>query len=799
MIDTPALHTPMIQQYLKIKGDYPDMLLFYRMGDFYEMFFEDAIRGAELLNITLTYRGESAGQRIPMAGVPYHAVENYLSKLVKQNQSVAICEQIGDPNTSKGPVERAVMRVITPGTLTDEALLDERTDTLLVGIAKDREKFGLAILDLSTGQFTVSELAHAMALRSELARLKPAEILVDEFFPKNILPQTCIKTRPVWEFELDTARRSLCKQLGTRDLRSFECDHLTLALQAAGCVMQYVHYTQRTALAHIRSLKTEQATDSVMLDAHTRRHLELITNLQGGKENTLASVIDHCDTAMGSRLLRRWLQRPLRDKNLLNQRQESITTLKKSYESVQTLLKPIADIERVTARIALRSARPRDLISLRQALQQLPQLQKLLNALSEAELLKQLTADLAPQETIHTTLEKAIIANPPLLIRDGGVIADGYDAELDELRSLQQTADGFLTKLEADEKKRTGISTLKVGFNKIHGYYIEISRGQAIKAPDDYLRRQTLKNAERYITPELKRFEEKMLSAQDRALAREKFLYGQLLEMLVTELPVLQSIAQALATLDVLTNLAERADTLRLVAPQLGDAATIQIKAGRHLVVEQMQTEPFVPNHLNLNPHRKMLLITGPNMGGKSTYMRQTALIVLLAYIGSFVPAQEATIGPIDRIFTRIGAADEIASGRSTFMVEMTETANILHYATANSLVLIDEIGRGTSTFDGLAIAWATATHLAKTTQAFTLFATHYFEMTKLEGHIPTIYNVHFSATEDAQGKIIFLHKVQSGPASKSYGIHVAELAGIPSSVIENAKEKLVELENNKS
>lgn len=790
-----ANHTPMMQQYLKIKSAYPDMLLFYRMGDFYEMFFDDAIRGAKLLSITLTYRGEFNGQRIPMAGVPYHAVENYLAKLVRQGEAIAICEQMSEPGAAKGPVERAVTRVITPGTVTDEALLETHTDNLLVGIAQRKERFGLAILDLTSGRFTLLEVADNTALRSELARLQPAEILISEHFPCTLLPPTHVKKRPVWEFELSTATRLLCKQFGTQDLHSFACEKLDLALSAAGCVMHYLHYTQGPLLAHIRTIKVEQPDDSIILDAGTRRNLELTRNLAGNTENTLASIINKTSTAMGSRLLCRWLHRPLRDRLILQQRQQAVNTLLKHYEALQIILRAIADIERIAARIALGSARPRDLVALRHALQQLPALQTVLKPLLNAELLSRLAHDLQPRNTMSELLQRAIIEHPPLLIREGGVIANGYDQELDALRHLQENASAFLLTLEREEKQRTGIATLKVGFNQVHGYYIEISRGQANHAPSHYVRRQTLKNAERFITPELKRFEEKMLSSQERSLAREKFLYAQLLEILLQQLSIIQRTANAIAELDVLNNLAERAETLQLYAPVLVDKMTIDIKGGRHLVVEQLQNEPFIPNDLLLDEQRKMLLITGPNMGGKSTYMRQAALIIILAHIGSYVPAQQATIGSIDRIFTRIGAADDLAGGRSTFMMEMTETATILHYATEKSLVLIDEIGRGTSTFDGLAIAWATAVYLVNNTRSHTLFATHYFEMTQLEKGHAGVHNMHFSAAEDAQGKIIFLHKIQTGPANKSYGIHVAELAGLPLSVLAAARKKLAELE----
>lgn len=780
-------HTPMMQQYLRIKAEHPDMLLFYRMGDFYEMFFDDAVRGAELLDITLTHRGETDGKKIPMAGVPYHAAENYLAKLIKLGESVAICEQIGDPALSKGPVERKVVRILTPGTVTDEALLDEQRDNLLLAIAQHKNNYGLAVIDISSGQFTVLEVTGEENLRNELERLKPAEILISENLPLLSSIKASIKLRAPWEFELSTARRILCQQFEVQDLTGFGCHEMELALSAAGCVLQYVKHTQRTALPHIHNIKSEQLSDSVILDANTRRNLELTKNLSGGNENTLASVIDKTKTAMGSRLLHRWLHQPLRDQSRLLLRQQAIADLQNHADDIQMILQGTADVERILARVALQSARPRDLIALKNTIARLPELIKLLALDNPA--IKKLVHQLQPQDEVFNLLNRAIIENPPVIIRDGGVIAAGYDVELDELRNIKEQASEFLLKLEKQEQERTGINTLKVGFNSVHGYYIEISRAQANKAPTDYLRRQTLKNAERFITPELKTFEDKALSAQEKALAREKYLYQQLLAILNTHLLPLQTMAAALATLDCFTNLAERATSLRWARPTLTNTHGIIIKAGRHPVVEAM-LPAFVPNDLQLNDATKMLIITGPNMGGKSTYMRQTALITLLAYIGSFVPATSATIGPIDRIFTRIGASDDLASGRSTFMVEMTETANIIHNATATSLVLIDEIGRGTSTSDGLAIATAVAKYLATTTQCFTLFSTHYFELTTLADQITIAKNVH-AAAEESNDKIIFTHRIVSGATNRSYGLHVAQLAGIPKMIIDEAKTLL--------
>ncbi|MGE3919624.1 MAG: DNA mismatch repair protein MutS [Gammaproteobacteria bacterium] len=789
-------HTPMMQQYLRIKAQHPDMLLFYRMGDFYELFFDDAHKAAQLLNITLTHRGQSAGQPIPMAGVPYHAAESYLAKLIKQGESIAICEQIGDPATSKGPVERKVTRIITPGTVSDEALLDAKQDNPLCAILQNEDHFGIATLEMSSGRIHLLQVHHFSQLNNELSRIHPAEILLLNDFPvdKLHLGKTAIRNRPQHEFDLDNAKRLLSKQFHTQDLSGFGCDDHPLATAAAGCLLHYLEETQRVSVPHIRTLYIERRDDHIILDAITRRNLELTQNLSGGHENTLFAILDHCATPMGSRLLRRYIQQPLRDQQSIFQRQEVLAECirTKRYEIISERLRGIGGIDRIIARIGLKSARPRDLVQLRYALTILPDLQSQLVDL-DCPLLHQLKIKISDFPVIHKLLSDAIIENPPVVIRDGGVIAPGYNKELDELRALSENANDFLIKLEQQERESTGISTLKVGYNRVHGYYIEISRGQAKSAPQHYIRRQTMKNAERFITPELKTYEDKVLSSRERALALEKNLYETLLETLARDLIPLQDCAIAIAELDVLANLAERAETLKLHRPQIQKASGIDIEAGRHIVVESVNHHPFVPNSTHLSEKQKMLIITGPNMGGKSTYMRQIALIVILAHIGSYVPALKANIGPIDRIFTRIGSADDLASGRSTFMVEMTETANILHNASKNSLVLIDEIGRGTSTFDGLALAFAIAKHLAEQIHAFTLFATHYLEVTHLAEHDTSIRNMHFTAVEHGDS-IVFLHKIHPGPANQSYGIQVAKLAGIPNEVIDSAKHKLKDL-----
>ncbi|MFG0888074.1 DNA mismatch repair protein MutS [Vibrio sp. CJQ_6] len=790
-------HTPMMQQYLKLKAENPEILLFYRMGDFYELFYDDAKRASQLLDISLTKRGASAGEPIPMAGVPFHAVEGYLAKLVQLGESVAICEQIGDPATSKGPVERKVVRIVTPGTVTDEALLSERVDNLIAAIYHHDGRFGYATLDITSGRFQLCEPTSEEAMAAELQRTSPRELL----FPEDFEPVQLMasrkgnRRRPVWEFELDTAKQQLNQQFGTRDLVGFGVEQAKLGLCAAGCLIQYVKDTQRTALPHIRSLTFDRQDQSVILDAATRRNLELTQNLAGGTDNTLAEVLDHCATPMGSRMLKRWLHQPMRGLDTLNQRLDAIGELKQHalFAELHPVLKQIGDIERILARLALRSARPRDLARLRHALQQLPELADVLSSLT-LPYLGQLRDDAQPMGNLCELLEQAIKENPPVVIRDGGVIADGYNAELDEWRDLANGATEYLDKLEADERERHGIDTLKVGYNAVHGFYIQVSRGQSHLVPPHYVRRQTLKNAERYIIPELKEHEDKVLNSKSKALALEKQLWEALFDQLLPHLEQMQNLASALSQIDVLQNLAERAESLDYCRPTLSDEPGIRIQAGRHPVVEQVMSEPFIANPIELNPQRKMLIITGPNMGGKSTYMRQTALIALLAHIGSYVPAEAAQIGSLDRIFTRIGASDDLASGRSTFMVEMTETANILHNATERSLVLMDEIGRGTSTYDGLSLAWASAEWLAKEIGAMTLFATHYFELTELPNALPHLANVHLDAVEHGDS-IAFMHAVQEGAASKSYGLAVAGLAGVPKAVIKNARTKLTQLE----
>ncbi len=789
----------MIQQYLRIKADYPDTLLLFRMGDFYELFFDDAKRAAGLLDITLTQRGQSGGQPVPMAGVPYHAADGYLAKLVKRGVCAAICEQIGDPATSKGPVERKVVRVITPGTLTDESLLGDRQEALLLATACHKNCFGLAWLDLAGGRFSVKQVDSLEAVASELARLQPAEIISSETDAKIIagVVDQQPRERPEWQFDPVRAERMLCDQFALHDLSGFGLDaELDQALiAAAGGLLSYVTETQKITLPHLRGINREQHDDFLVLDSVTRRNLEIDTHPEGRREHTLTGLLDRCQTPMGSRLLRRWLLAPLSDRQRLQQRQSAITALldQQAFDELQPRLQGLGDLERILTRIALGSARPRDLAALRDGLARLPEIKCWL-----AESSYPVLNDIGQQLDLHSEqqalLQQAIVENPPMLIRDGGVIADGYHQQLDELRGLSQQSNDFLTEYEQRQRERTGINTLKVGYNRVHGYYIEISKSQSDRAPTEYSRRQTLKNAERFITEELKTYEDQVLGSRERALALENQLYRGVIEQLASRHASLQDTVNQLSRLDVLTNLAMRADSLDYHAPQLDQIPGLEIIGGRHPVVEQVLDEPFIANDCSLHPDRRMLLITGPNMGGKSTYMRQVALIVLLAHIGSYVPAKGARIGPIDRIFTRIGAGDDLTRGQSTFMVEMSETANILHHATPQSLVLMDEIGRGTSTFDGLSLAWSVAIALTAERQALSLFATHYFELTSLANDYQGIVNVHLDAVEHGD-KIVFLHAVREGPASRSYGLQVAALAGVPKSIIRRAGQKLKQLE----
>lgn len=796
-------HTPMMQQYLRIKAEHPDMLMFYRMGDFYELFFEDAEKAARLLGITLTRRGASAGEPIKMAGVPYHAAEQYLAKLVKAGESIAICEQVGDPAASKGPVERQVTRIITPGTLTDAALLEDKRDCLLLALTQHDSTLGLAWLNLAAGQMRVME-ALPQHLLSELERLQPAEILLPETLTLSSELQEkhwTLKRLPAWQFDHDSAVNGLTRQFETHDLAGFGCEDLPVALCAAGALLEYTRLTQGSAVLHITSLQAERGSLYVRMDAATRRNLEITETIRGERSPTLMSLMDTCSTNMGSRLLHFWLHHPLRDRAVIQQRLDGVAALigeaqEDHYSAVRRLLRQFVDVERVTARIALKSARPRDLSGLRDSLQVLPDVIQAV-AGCNTEKINLLREAMRMPPALVELLCDALLPEPGVVLREGNVIADGYDAELDELRALHNNCGEFLMQLELREKTRTGIPSLKVEYNRVHGFYIEVTHAHSDKIPDDYRRRQTLKSAERYITPELKAFEDKALSAQDRALAREKYLYETLLDTLGQFIHALQQLAGGIAELDVLCAFAERAQALDYAAPQWTDERVLTIDTGRHPVVER-QVENFVANDVQLGAEStgkpQMLVITGPNMGGKSTYMRQAALIALLAHCGSYVPAKNLRLGMLDQIFTRIGAADDLASGRSTFMVEMTETANILHNATPQSLVLMDEVGRGTSTFDGLALALAIARHLVTKNRSFTLFATHYFELTKLADEFKSICNVHLDAVE-YKHRIVFLHKVAEGPASQSYGLQVAALAGVPEGVIKLAKKHLIHLE----
>ncbi len=805
-------HTPMMQQYLRLKADHLNTLLFYRMGDFYELFFDDAVKASKLLGITLTARGSSDGAPIKMAGVPFHALDGYLAKLVALGESVVICEQVGEPSP-KGLVERKVARIITPGTLTDAALLQPAREAMLLAvqaapIGRDglAGKIGLAWLVLASGQFCVCEI-DAHLLDAELARLQPAEVLLADN-ADTVMRANLPNARHVasWQFEFDSATQRLCEQFGTQDLAGFGCANLPLAVCAAGALLAYARLTQQAALPHITGFRVEQRDGFILLDAATRRNLEITETINREAAPTLLSCLDKTVTAMGARLLRHWLHHPIRDRNVLNARLVAVAALSASdstqhrYAAVQRPMVNWSDIERIATRVGLLTARPRDLSALRDTLGAIPAVVATLSEINAPRIdalrgqLGQLGQDHAG---LFDFLQRALQDEPSITIREGGVIRDGFDADLDECRGLQSNVGAFLLDLEARERARTGINNLRVEYNKVHGFFIEVTQGQVDKVPDDYRRRQTLKNAERYITPELKTFEDKALSASERALAREKFLFDQLLRTLTPQVANLQAVARAAAELDVLATFAHNAIELKLNAPTFCDEDCILISEGRHLVVES-QVDEFIANDCALSRQRQLLLITGPNMGGKSTTMRQVALIVLLAHTGSFVPAKSARIGIVDAIFTRIGASDDLASGRSTFMVEMTEAANILHNATSRSLVLIDEIGRGTSTFDGLALAYSIAQHLAQTVRCYTLFATHYFELTRLYTQLPNVANVHLSAVEH-KDRIVFMHKLQPGAASQSYGLQVALLAGVPKPVIRVAKQHLQSLEKSRN
>ena len=791
-------HTPMMQQYLGIKADYPDTIVLYRMGDFYEVFYGDAELASRLLGITLTQRGKSGGEPIPMAGVPYHSIDQYLAKLVKLGRSVAIAEQIGDPATSKGPVERKVVRVVTPGTLVEDSLLDERRDNTLAAVYQHGGLYSIATMELSLGHFKAQQLDDIEQVHSELKRIQPAELLIAEQQPAITEQETGIVTRsvPNWYFDFDVANELLCRQFNTKNLVAYGCQDFPLAVSAAGALLQYTKDMQYDAIPHINDFSISQKSDFLIIDAASRQNLEIETNLSGGREFTLVSLMDKCANPMGARLLRRWLHGPISDRSTLAHRQLAVGEFIERIDqsAIHDLLRKCGDIERILTRIALNNARPRDLVRLRQALHCLPAISHHLSA-ANTDLLQNLATKLGPFNAQQRLLDDAILEEPAAVIREGGVIRPGFDEEFQELHTLSKNSGEFLVQLEQREREQTGIATLRVKYNRVHGFYIETSRAQSSEVPEHYIRRQTLKNAERYITEELKEYEDKVLSAREKALAREKYLYQNIIDQLQPALQEMQGMAQSLAQLDVLSNFAERAVALNFCKPDLVDETGIHIVEGRHPVVEANQSAPFIANDLVFNNQTRMHVITGPNMGGKSTYMRQNALIALLAYTGSYVPASSATLGPIDRIFTRIGAADDLAGGRSTFMVEMTEMANILRNATQNSLVLVDEIGRGTSTYDGLSLAWACALDLAKRLKAFSLFATHYFEITELADQLSDVNNVHLDAVEHGQD-IVFMYHVKTGPANQSYGIQVARLAGLPNEVLQTAEDKLYALES---
>jgi len=790
-------HTPLMRQFFAAKAEHPDVLLFFRMGDFYELFYDDARKAARLLDITLTQRGSSGGQPIPMAGVPHHAHEGYLARLVALGESVAICEQIGDPATSKGLVERKVVRIVTPGTVTDEALLDERRDTLLLAISRGKHGFGLAWADLASGRLRANEVDGEDALEAELARLQPAETLIadEEGWPAAAMESRGLRRRPPWLFDADSGRRQLLQVFGLHDLTAFGIEDKPLAIAASAALLGYIEETQKQRLPHLRAISLETSDEAIAMNAATRRHLELDSRVDGDVRATLLGVLDSTITPMGGRLLRRWLHRPLRNRQVVGERHQAVATLvdARADDLLREAFRRLGDLERILSRVALRSARPRDLSTLRDGLSMLPAVREMLVPLDSPRL-RALHDELGEHDATARILRAAIVPQPPLLARDGGVILEGYDAELDELRTLSTHADQFLIDLEARERAATGIATLKVGYNRVHGYFIEVSKGQSDKAPVHYTRRQTLTGAERYITEELKAFEDKVLSARERSLAREKLLYDGVIDLLNEVLEPLRRCAAALSELDVLAGFAERAQALDWTMPRLREEPGILIERGRHPVVEALRDAPFEPNDLLFDGDTRMYVITGPNMGGKSTFMRQNALIVLLACIGSFVPASKAEIGPIDRILTRIGAGDDLARGQSTFMVEMSETAYILQHATEHSLVLMDEIGRGTSTYDGLALADAVARQLASVNRSHTLFATHYFELTALAEPGSGIANLHLDAVEHGDA-LVFMHAVRPGPANRSFGLQVAALAGLPKAALQQARARLAELE----
>ncbi len=791
-------HPPMIRQYLSIKADYPNDLLFYRMGDFYELFFEDAVVAADLLEITLTSRGKNRGTPIPMCGVPFHAVDNYLSRLVAMGRSAVICEQVGDPNATRGPVERRVQRIVTPGTLTEESLLDATHESVLMAIntyAAKHHYAGVAWINLSTGLFSVAATRSRTELSTLVDSVRPTEVLVPEGAKEKWDNATPRQLDPL-RFDSALGTSMLANHFGTKDLTGFGIAKLDLVVGAAAAALTYAQEACRQPLDFIEAIRLHSDSSILHMDAQTRRNLEIDRRIQSSDQHgTLFDVVDFTATPMGSRLVRHWLNEPCRDIEIVRARHEVVEGLleQRMSDSLAKTLRPVGDLQRIVTRIAMGTATPRDLVRTKVAIQCHSQVLELIEKLdlpNEIEALAQHSG----LNKVRNLIERAIVDEPPATSREGGMIAQGFDAALDELRAVRSEASNYLQDLEQRERDRTGVPTLRVGHNRVHGYYIELTRAQSSEVPDDYVRRQTLKNTERFVTQELWEFEEKYLRSESDALEREKRLYADLVATIGESAKQLRQAADALARIDVLNGFAEAAREHGYIRPEFTDSSSLSIEDGKHPVLSAGPGLDFVPNSIDMHEFRRMLVVTGPNMGGKSTYMRQTALIVILAYAGSFVPAKRAVIGPIDGIFTRIGASDDLSGGQSTFMVEMTETANILHNATSSSLVLLDEIGRGTSTYDGLALALAIAHSMAQTVRAFTLFSTHYFELTALAQKLETVHNVHLNAVEHNR-KVVFLHSVEDGPASQSYGIHVARLAGIPGRVLQHARNQLHKLE----
>ncbi|CCG19185.1 DNA mismatch repair protein MutS [Taylorella asinigenitalis 14/45] len=798
--------TPMMQQYFNLKsqaGD--DVLLMFRMGDFYEMFYDDAQLASRILNLTLTKRGHTGGNDIPMAGIPVQSLDQYLSRLVASGLSVAIGEQVGDPASSKGPVERKLVRIITPGTITDENLLPQKSDSLILCIYSKGVHSGITWLNLANGDFASSEIL-SKSLDQELYRLSPAEIIVPESSNYKFSYKCTITKVPDWHFDLKECTLRLKEFFKIDDLSVFGLGvEASLNIISAGCLLRYIVKTQNENLGHIKKIYIESESRFLGLDPFTRKNLELTESLSSSKGPTLFSTLDNCETGMGSRLLRNWIHNPLKNNSEINERQTNVSqflqptneefSISQILKTLKDQLKPITDIERLSSRVAMLTIKPKELAKLRDSLHTLEVVRKFL--LENYGNLSINLECIPKAEELKEYLSRAIATEPSTQIRDGGVIAKGFDAELDDLRNTSSNNGSFLLEYETKLKEATGISLLRVEYNRVQGFFIEIPKSRAENVPDTFRRKQTLKNVERFTTPELKQWEDKILSADERALKREKYLYDEILQNIQIWVSLLQDIAKLVASIDVYSALAYHAYNNNWIKPELVEGTSIAIEQGRHPVVERT-IEKFTANDCFLNSENRMQIITGPNMGGKSTYMRQTALIVLLARMGSYVPAESASIGEVDAIFTRIGASDDLAGGRSTFMVEMIEAASILTNSTNGSLVLMDEIGRGTSTYDGLSLAWAIACRLLNHNKSLTLFATHYFELTRLVDEYKGIANVHLSAVETSDG-LVFMHEVHDGPANKSYGIQVAQKAGLPMAVIKQAQNVLERLNQSNS